>query len=50
MEGHGAVSSLIPRIADLMSYAVTHVRNKIVTLKGAPNVVKVIFHTIRNCS
>ena len=32
-------------------YAVTHVQNKNSNIQGrSPNVVKVIFHTIRNCS
>ena len=32
-------------------YAVTHIRNKNSNFQGrSPNVVKVIFHTIRNCS
>ena len=32
-------------------YAVTHVRNKNSNIQGrSPYVVKVIFHTIRNCS
>ena len=45
MEGHGAVSSSIPRIIDLMSYAVTHERNKNSNIQGrSPNVIKVIFH------
>ena len=33
------------------NYAVTHVRNKNSNIqRRSPNVVKVIFHTIRNCS
>ena len=33
------------------NYAVTHVRNKDNNIQGRPpNVGKVIFHTIRNCS
>ena len=39
------------RYIGVAPFAVTHVRNKNSNIQGkSPNVVKVIYHTIRNCS
>ena len=47
----GNSSCLMDKHGRSSHYAVTHMRNKNSNIQGrSPNVVKMIFHTIRNCS
>ena len=51
---HGQRENSIPptnKVCGGYNYAITHMWNKNSNIRGRPpNVVKVIFHTIRNCS
>ena len=51
MQNYSACKELNNIGVALINYAVRHVRNTNSNFQGrSPNVVKVIFHTIRNCS